>query len=64
MNKPIGAITKNPSLVCIKCAINNNRVVTELASSIGYPDGYTCDDCGDVYNKQGKLVKQINIKDL
>jgi len=45
MNKPIGAITKNPSLVCIKCAINNNRV-------------------GDVYNKQGKLVKQINIKDL
>jgi hypothetical protein len=59
MNKRIGAITENPSLVCKRCVLDNNHTVTQWAWSIGYPNGFTCDDCGDVYNKQGKLVEQL-----
>ncbi len=40
MNKRIGAITENPSLVCKRCVLDNNHTVTEWAWSIGYPDGY------------------------
>ena len=58
MNKKIGAITRNPSLVCKQCAQDNNHIIDEWAWSTGYPDGYTCDDCGDVYNKDGKIVKK------
>lgn len=59
MNKRIGAITENPSLVCKRCVLDNNHTVIVWAWSIGYPDGYTCDDCGNVYNKQGKIVEKL-----
>jgi hypothetical protein len=28
------------------------------AYSDAYPDGYTCDDCGDLYTKNGKLKRK------
>lgn len=56
MNKKIGAITRD-SLVCIDCAKDNDHIVTEWAWSNGYPDGYTCADCGDVYDGKGVLTK-------
>jgi len=58
MNKMIGAIVRGSSLVCKKCAENNNRIITEWAWSTGYPNGYTCDDCGDLYNKDGNIVNK------
>lgn len=58
MNKKIGAIIKGSTLVCKDCAQKNNRIITEWAWSTGYPDGYTCDDCGDIYNKDGEIVKK------
>jgi hypothetical protein len=53
VNKKIGVITRVPSLVCKQCAVFNNHIIDEWALSTGYPDGYTCDDCGDVYSTNG-----------
>jgi len=58
MNKKIGAIVTGPTLVCKKCVEDNNHIITEWALSIGYPDGYTCDDCGDVYTKNGNISRK------
>ena len=58
MNKKIGAITRGQTLVCIKCAIQNERIIDEWVWSNGYPDGFTCDDCGDVYDKNGEMANK------
>lgn len=59
MNRKIGAITED-SLVCIDCAnsLDNDHIITEWAWSNGYPDGYTCADCGDVFDQNGNTVNQ------
>ena len=63
MKKKIGAITDYPSLICLECY--NDGCLQEYekhnvtwAYSDAYPDGYTCDDCGTVYTKNGKISRK------
>jgi hypothetical protein len=63
VKKKIGAITDYPSLICLECYndgalqhYEKHNVV--WAYSDAYPDGYTCDDCGDPYTKNGKLKRK------
>jgi hypothetical protein len=40
-------------IICDNCSDNPmyNNMITE-ADPIGYPDGYTCADCGDTYGDE------------
>lgn len=62
MNKKIGAITRGQTLVCIECARDNGHIIDEWAWASAYPDGYTCDDCGAVYDGEGNK-KELNRED-
>lgn len=46
-------IIDDSAVVCSECARSYDRGETsvEYSPPIGYPDGYTCDDCGTVYGQ-------------
>lgn len=46
-------IIADSAVVCSECArgYDWSETSVEWSSPIGYPDGYTCDDCGIVYTK-------------
>lgn len=43
-----GYYVMNSSLVCPACAGVYETKDLEEAANAGYPDGFTCDDCGKV----------------
>jgi hypothetical protein len=44
-----GYMVEGNGLICPKCADNPMyKGVLERVDEEGYPDGYTCDDCGEV----------------
>jgi hypothetical protein len=45
-------------IICDNCSDNPmyNNMITE-ADPIGYPDGYTCADCGDTYGDENYNAK-------
>jgi DNA-directed RNA polymerase subunit RPC12/RpoP len=47
--KEYGYIVEGDGLICPKCADNPMyKGVLERVEEEGYPDGYTCADCGEV----------------
>ena len=48
-----GYHVEGEGIICVKCGDNPmyNYVLTE-AEAIGYPDGYTCLDCGDTVGSE------------
>ena len=47
MSEIIGYITQG-SVICKDCALKETDSYMEPATEEGYPDGFTCDDCGEV----------------
>jgi uncharacterized protein (DUF983 family) len=50
-----GYIVEGDGLICPKCADNPlYEGVLERVDAEGYPDGYTCADCGEVVEGEGE----------
>lgn len=50
----IGYTVEGQELICIDCSGNSMyNLATEPVYADGYPDGYTCSDCGDTYDCDG-----------
>lgn len=52
----IGVITSAPSVICMECAADDK---VDWATSDGYPDGFTCDDCGSVVDSRGEVTSGL-----
>lgn len=59
MSKPvaIGAVINGEELVCIECAVDLLREgeveQVSYAYEVGFPDGYTCVECCDIWMPEG-----------
>ena len=50
-----GFIVEGGGLVCPKCADNPlYQGLLERVEAVGYPDGYTCAECGDLVEREGE----------
>ena len=55
MIKEYGYYVEGDGLICPTCADNPlYEGCLEAAESEGYPDGYTCTDCGTTIEKEGE----------
>jgi hypothetical protein len=52
-----GFIVEGAALICPRCADNPlYDGVLERVDGVGYPDGYTCDDCGKTVKKERRTL--------
>lgn len=48
MRNWFGVIAYGGGCTCTNCAISKG-ILGERMYSVGYPDGYTCDECGECF---------------